>query len=140
MINQLVLESLTNKKLRFIIHEHHAVKAGLHYDLRLEHNNKLISWATRKLPELVNNPNHQKILLIKQPDHEMDWVDFKGEIEEGYGKGKVNIWDNGIYDLIYWSDNKIIVKFNGKKINSKYTIVKPSTFDDKPTHYLMFKS
>jgi len=136
MINQLVLESL-NKHSRFIIHEHHAVKAGLHYDIRLEKDNKLKSWATRKLLDIIDS--NKKILLIQQPDHEMDWIDFSGSITDGYGKGEVKIWDSGTYNLIQWTDKSIIIIFNGKKIKSKYTILHPSGFED-PKHYLMFKN
>jgi DNA ligase D-like protein (predicted 3'-phosphoesterase) len=136
MINNLVLESL-NIKPRFIIHEHLAVKAGLHYDIRLEKNNKLKSWATRKLLDIINS--NKKILLIQQPDHNMNWINYSGDIKEGYGKGEVKIWDKGTYTPIKWDDDSIVIIFNGEKIKSKYTIIKPSGFDD-PKHYLMFKN
>lgn len=124
MINLLVEMSLSKSRLKFIVQEHHAVKAGLHYDLRLEHNGVLVSWATRKLPDLVND-KLQKIRLFPQPDHNMDWFDFSGEIEDGYGKGNVLVWDKGEYLPIKW-DSHITVTFFGTKLKGTYHFITTS--------------
>lgn len=136
-LSRLFESTLTCNKIKnkFIIHKHYADRAGLHYDLRIEHNCKLASWATRKLPDLINN-KLQKIVLFKQPDHEPDWFDFEGEIDSGYGKGKVLIWDKGIYKLIKWDDKSIIIDFSGTKIKGKYVILKYTGHKDQ---YLMFR-
>jgi DNA ligase D-like protein (predicted 3'-phosphoesterase) len=122
-----------NKNNRFVIHEHHAQRAGLHYDLRLEKDNVLKSWATRKLPDLVNLKT-KKIQLFPTPDHDITWIDFKGDILDGYGKGKVLIWDSGSYEIRKWTNKSIVLYFNGKKIKGLFIIVKT-----KNNSWLMFK-
>ena len=116
-------ENVLCQRLRnkFVVHEHHALRAGLHYDLRIEHDCVLKSWASRKMPELVDG-NLRKISLFQTPDHSLDWFDFHGEITDVYGKGKVNIWDTGDVDIIKW-DKNIIVEFEGNKLVGKYAIV-----------------
>ena len=122
-----------NKQNRFVIHEHHAQKAGLHYDLRLEKDNVLKSWATRKLPELIDLKT-KKIQLFPTPDHDISWLNFKGEISDGYGKGKVLIWDSGDFKILKWTNKSIVLYFNGKRIKGQYIIIKT----DKDI-WLMFK-
>ena len=121
-------------KNKFVIQEHHALRAGLHYDLRIEHDCVLKSWATRKIPDLVKD-NVRKISLFQTPDHSLDWFSFEGEITDVYGKGKVGIWDKGNVDIIKWNRN-IIVEFFGNKLIGKYAIV-PMT---KEGQYLMLRS
>ncbi len=136
IINDLVLESLQLQKLKFIIHLHRADRVGLHYDIRLEKDNKLKSWACRKIPDLVSNIQN-KILIIQQPDHELSWFDFSGEIIDGYGKGKVEIWDKGTYSEIKWTSNSIIVDFNGSKINGRFAMI---PYNLRKSQWLMFRS
>lgn len=121
----------------FVIQQHQALRAGLHYDLRLGKDGVLKSWATRKIPELISN-EVKKIILFKTPDHDASWAFFKGTIAEGYGKGKVKIWDKGTYREIYWSDDHITVEFNGSKIKGKFTFILYKA--GKESQWLMFKS
>ena len=90
-------EKLFNKvkyKNKFLIHDHLADRVGQHYDLRIEHKGKLESWAGRYIPELIEGKK-SKILIILQPVHDLSWFDWEGQIEDGYGKGRVKIWDKG---------------------------------------------
>src|SRR3990167_8601799 len=91
------------KKLIFVVHKHFA--RNLHFDLRLEMNGALASWAVPKEPPIEKGV---KRLAVHVEDHPIEYAKFKGIIPEGnYGAGKVEIWDNGEYFLKSKSDNKI---------------------------------
>jgi len=121
---------------RFLIHEHHAVKVGLHYDIRLERDGVLKSWACRYFPELLTDEK-KKILTIQQTDHDITWFNFEGEIKDSYGKGKVIIWDKGTYDTVKWDINSIVVTFNGTKSKGTYAMI---PYMSKKDQWLMFKT
>jgi DNA ligase D-like protein (predicted 3'-phosphoesterase) len=119
------------EKLIYVIHEHHATH--LHWDLRLEMNGILKSWAIPKEP---STEHEVKRLAIQVEDHPLDYEKFEGVIPEGqYGAGKVIIWDKGTYEIVNISDKKIIVKINGKKLKGVYCLVKFKP----PKNWLFFK-
>lgn len=94
---------------RFVIQEHHARR--LHYDLRLERDGVLVSWAVpRGIPETTER-NH---LAVMTEPHPMEYLSFHGEIPAGeYGAGTMTIWDTGVYDLEKWRDDEIIITLHG---------------------------
>lgn len=109
-----------SKKLIFVVHKHFA--RNLHWDLRLEMNGALASWAVPKEPPIEKGI---KRLAIQVEDHPLQYAKFHGVIPEGnYGAGKVEIWDNGNYELKYQDEKKIEFILHGKKLNGHYVLIK----------------
>ncbi|SLK13292.1 ATP-dependent DNA ligase [Arthrobacter sp. P2b] len=96
----------------FVIQEHHASR--LHFDLRLEHEGVLVSWA---LPKGVPESGGKNHLAVQTEDHPMDYLTFHGTIPKGeYGAGEMTIWDTGTYELHKWINGReVIVTLNGSE-------------------------
>ena len=125
----------SHKKLIFVIHFHRA--SHDHYDLRLEVDGVLKSWAVTKEPPKEKNI---KRLAIQVEDHPLAYAKFKGKIPEGnYGAGIVKIWDKGSYKLIDKKNKKIRIELKGKKLKGRYVLIK-TNYGNKPgKSWLFFK-
>jgi DNA ligase D-like protein (predicted 3'-phosphoesterase) len=118
----------------FVIQKHHA--RSLHYDLRLEDEGVLKSWAVPKEPPFEQGI---KRLAVEVDDHELDYADFEGEIPDGeYGAGKVEIWDRGTYKLIDKQEKKIIFELSGEKLKGNYVLLN-TRMGGNPKNWLFFK-
>jgi bifunctional non-homologous end joining protein LigD len=115
-------------KNRFVIHKHTA--RLLHYDLRLEIDGILASWAIPKGPS--EDPKIKR-LAIQTEDHPLAYANFEGVIAEGnYGAGTVMIWDYGTYRSLKKNvtirkqidEGVVEICFNGKKIRGNYALIK----------------
>lgn len=123
------------KKKIFVIHKHHA--SHLHWDLRLEMNGVLKSWAVPKEPPKTKGVKRLAILV---EDHPLQYASFEGTIPEGnYGAGKVEIWDRGFYELLEKDEKKIEIKFHGKKLKGKYVLIKTHYGNKPEKSWLFFK-
>lgn len=103
---------------RFVIQEHSATR--LHWDLRLEHEGVLASWA---LPNFVPGALKDNRLAIRTEDHPLQYLDFHGEIPKGeYGAGTISVYDSGTFELLKWDQRKIEVQLHGERISGKYAL------------------
>lgn len=110
--------SKKRKKLTFCIQHHLARKD--HYDLRLEHNGTMPSWAIPKGPSY--NPNDKR-LAIKVEDHPLSYKTFEGTIPKGeYGGGTVMLFDIGTYEIIKYEKSLIKAIFHGHRLKGMWTL------------------
>ncbi len=131
------LEPEAGRRLRFVVHKHAA--RALHYDLRLELEGVLKSWAVPKGPSL--DPSVKRMAVMVE-DHPLDYKDFEGVIpEHNYGAGSVIIWDRGYYHhpftkkeeggekLLLEGLRKGNLKFvlEGEKLHGEFALVKMRT-------------
>jgi bifunctional non-homologous end joining protein LigD len=103
---------------RFVVQEHHA--SSLHWDLRLERDGVLASWA---VPRGIPPDPKQNHLAVHTEDHPMMYLEFSGEIPAGhYGAGKMTIWDTGTYETEKWSDREVMVVLHGERARGRYVL------------------
>jgi bifunctional non-homologous end joining protein LigD len=120
---------------RFVVHEHHA--SHLHFDLRLEMDGVLKSWAIPKGPSM--NPADKRLAVMVE-DHPLEYISFRGEIAEGnYGAGIVEIWDSGTFKI---KDNKLekgklVFELFGTRLKGQFSLVR---FKNDTKQWLLIKS
>jgi bifunctional non-homologous end joining protein LigD len=103
---------------RFVVQEHHA--RSLHWDLRLEHDGALASWA---VPKGIPQDPRRNNLAVRTEDHPLEYLDFHGQIPKGeYGAGTMKIWDRGTYELHKWRDAEVMVTFAGERVRGRYVL------------------
>jgi bifunctional non-homologous end joining protein LigD len=132
------------KQLQFVIQKHAA--SHLHYDLRLELDGVMKSWAVPKGPSF--DPS-QKRLAMQVEDHPMEYNTFEGTIPKGeYGGGTVMLWDRGTYESedgdtdslrrgFERGDLKII--FHGTRMHGSFALVRMKGRDGSKPQWLLIK-
>jgi bifunctional non-homologous end joining protein LigD len=124
----------------YVIQKHDA--SHLHYDLRLQLDGVLKSWAVPKGPSL--DPS-KKRLAMQVEDHPVDYATFEGVIPEGYGAGEVIVWDYGTWMPSDGHDPRNDLKkghlefeINGEKLRGRWMLVRTlNGSPDKPQWLLM---
>jgi bifunctional non-homologous end joining protein LigD len=126
-------------KHRFVVQEHHATQ--LHFDLRLEADGVMKSWAVPKGPSMKPNDKH---LAVMVEDHPIEYNKFEGTIPEGaYGAGEVRIWDTGTYEELgelliqQIAAGKITIILHGKKLKGEFHMVEMK--NRGKNNWLLFK-
>jgi bifunctional non-homologous end joining protein LigD len=103
---------------RFVIQQHSARR--LHWDLRLERDGVLASWA---LPTGLPDDPARNRKAVRTEDHPLEYLEFHGEIPEGnYGAGTMEIWDSGTYEPEKFEPREVIVVFNGERARGRYAL------------------
>lgn len=115
------------KGSRFFIQRHSARR--LHYDLRLEMEGVLRSWALPHGPTL--DPSIKRLAVLVE-DHPLEYGSFEGTIPSGnYGAGKVTLWDRGTYEWLgpktpaqQWEAGDLKIRFHGRRIMGEFALVR----------------
>lgn len=121
----------------FVVQKHAA--RSLHWDLRLELDGVLLSWAVPKGP----SPNQaDKRLAMQTEDHPLEYAEFEGVIPEGqYGAGAMIVWDRGVWVPVEdphegLEKGKLLFELHGHKLLGKWTLVKTK---QAPNSWLLIK-
>src|SRR6056297_760621 len=114
----------TGLALRYAMQKHAATRT--HFDLRLEWEGVLLSWAVTKGPSF--DPA-EKRLAVRTEDHPLTYLDFEGVIPEGYGAGRVMLWDIGHWQPLEDVDKALArgsLKFalHGRRNTGSWTLVR----------------
>ena len=122
--------------LAFVVQRHSARR--LHYDLRLERDGVLASWA---LPRGVPLRAGERALAVHVEDHPLDYAGFSGEIPAGeYGAGTVDIWDHGTYELLHERrDGQLTVILHGARLQGEWALI-PSHLDGQERNWLIVRA
>src|SRR5512141_1799444 len=128
--------------LTFMIHKHHARR--LHYDLRLEMEGVLASWAVPRGPSY--DPADKR-LAVETEDHPLAYGGFEGRIPDGeYGAGDSIIWDRGTWDTVppgqaatQKRKGHIVVALRGEKLAGRWHLVRTRPSGGKH-QWLLFKA
>jgi bifunctional non-homologous end joining protein LigD len=135
-------EPLKSKRKRkrgdpiFVVQRHSARR--LHYDLRLERDGALMSWA---LPRGVPLRGGERSLAVHVEDHPLEYATFEGDIPAGqYGAGWVEVWDHGTYEVVKERpDGTLTVILHGERLQGEWALV-PARLDGEERNWLIVRA
>lgn len=110
------------ESLRFVIHEHWATTH--HFDLRLERNGVLASWAVPK--GMPDRPDRNR-LAIAVDDHDLGHLDFVDDSPvpgQADGTRRKTIWDAGNYEMVRSDGDKLVFDLRGGRIDGRYALIR----------------
>ena len=120
---------------RFVVQRHDA--RALHFDLRLEVDGALASWAVPKGPPLREGV---KRLAVRTEDHPLEYLTFAAVIPEGqYGAGRMTVWDAGHYEAELRADDEWKLVLEGRILRGSYHLVRTGGRGGKE-EWLIFRS
>src|SRR5260370_29212119 len=133
----------TGTKPSFVVHKHDAPR--LHYDLRLEIDGVLASWAIPKGPSY--DPSVKR-LAVQTEDHPLEYGSFEGRIPDGeYGGGDSLIWDRGTYDTVppgqaarQLAQGHLHLELNGEKLKGRWHLVRTRRAPGGKAPWLFFQA
>jgi DNA ligase D-like protein (predicted 3'-phosphoesterase) len=128
-------------KSKFIVVEHDAKKARLHWDLRFKMPNSQ-NWASFAVRKGIPLNPGQKVLAIRTHDHTEKEALFLGVIDDGYGAGNLKKWDDGQCVIHKYSPSHIAIEFKGRKVKGLYHLINTGVMnrkDYKKQEYMLFK-
>lgn len=128
-------------KSQFIVVEHKAKKAGLHFDLRFKMP-KSQNWASFAVRKGVPLKPGVRVLAVKTHDHSKKEALMTGKIESGYGAGTLKKWDGGSCDILKYTSSNIAIDFKGSKVKGLYYLINTGVMDKskyKKSQYMLFK-
>jgi len=130
---------------QFIIVKHDAKKARLHYDLRFKMPQGK-NWASFAVRKGVPISTGTKVLAVRTHDHTPKEALFLGNIEQGYGAGKLAKWDGGPCIIIKYTTAHMAIEFQGRKVKGMYHLIntaiikgKRGASEYKNQGYMLFK-
>lgn len=120
---------------RFVVQRHDA--RALHFDLRLEHEGALASWA---VPKGLPLREGRKRLAVRTEDHPLEYLGFAGTIPPGqYGAGLMTIWDSGTYSREPSRDDEWKLVLEGEVLRGHYHLVRTGSRSGRE-EWLVFRS
>jgi len=122
---------------RFVIQKHAA--SHLHFDLRLEMDNTLKSWA---VPKGLPYEKGVRRSAFQVEDHPIAYLDFEGTIPKGqYGGGTVMVWDIGTYEILggNWPKGDLKLSLTGKKLRGEWHLFRIKSDERRPV-WLIIKA
>ncbi len=123
------------EEARFVVQQHDATR--LHWDLRLEHDGVLASWA---LPRGIPLDPNEDRLAVRTEDHPLEYLEFHGTIPKGeYGAGEMEIWDRGTYRAEKFESAKVVAEFAGERLRGRYALFRIAKPDERTDSWLIHR-